>query len=169
MIYFCDFPRVATTPIYFTIANIRIRSRVHDNTLNFYRLDQQLTNYYDLDNFVYGHLMFMYKSYGDRGGDKKNKFSPREGRIEYHWGKENIFARRQAITLYDLDMRFEMKKGNEGEQYISYDSNFMLGIMENLRNSTWSTYSSIGVVDREMNNLVTDNVVGNGKNESMLE
>ena len=38
-------------------------------------------NYYNLDNFLCGCLMFMYMSYGDMGGDNKIKFFSGEGII----------------------------------------------------------------------------------------
>ena len=62
-----------------------------------------------------------------------------------------------------------MKKGDEGEQNISCDSKFMLGMMDKLGNSTRSTYRSIGVVDEEIIYLVVDNAGGHGANEAVLE
>ena len=62
----------------------------------------------------------------------------------------------------------ETRKGDEGEQDISCDSKFMLGIMDKLGNSYRSTYRSIGVVDEEIIYLVMDNVGGHGTNEAVL-
>ena len=59
-----------------------------------------------------------------------------------------------ALTLADLDLRLEKKKGDEGEHDISFDTNFMLGIMDKLGNSTRSTYRSILVVEEEIIYLV---------------
>ena len=63
----------------------------------------------------------------------------------------------------------EMIKGDKGDQDISFDSNFKLGIMDELRNSTRSTYRSIGLVDKDIIYLVMDNAGGHGENEAMLE
>ena len=52
------------------------------------------------------------------------------------------------LTLYVLDHQVEIKKGGEGYQDISYYSKFMLGMMDELGNSTQRTYRSIGVVDK---------------------
>ena len=43
----------------------------------------------------------------------------------------------------------ETIKGDEGEQDISCDSKFMIGIIDELGNSTRSTYRSIGIVDKD--------------------
>ena len=45
----------------------------------------------------------------------------------------------------------------------------MLGIMDELGNSTRRTYRSIGVVDEEIIYLVMDNAGGHGKIEAILE
>ena len=45
----------------------------------------------------------------------------------------------------------------------------MLGIMDQLRNSTRSTYRSIGVVDEENIYLGMDSAGGHGTNEAVLE
>ena len=71
--------------------------------------------------------------------------------------------------MSDLELRAEMKKGDKGEQEISCDSKFMLGMMDKLGNSTRRTYYSIGVVDKEIIYLVMDNAGGHGKDESVLE
>ena len=75
-------------------------------------------------------------------------------RSDYHWVKENILTRRWALTLDDLDIRVETKKGDEDEQDISFNTKFMLGIMDKLGNSTRSTYHSIRVVEEEIIYLV---------------
>ena len=49
-----------------------------------------------------------------------------------------------------LDILVKMRKGDKGEQDISCDSNFILGIMNELGNSTRSTYRSIVLVDKEI-------------------
>ena len=54
----------------------------------------------------------------------------------------------------DLDLRVETKKGDEGEQEISFDTKFMLGIMDKLGNSNRSTYRGIRVVEEEIIYLV---------------
>ena len=64
--------------------------------------------------------------------------------------------------MSDLEPRMEMIKGDKGEQDISFDSNFKLGIMDELRNSTRSTYRSIGLVDKDIIYLVMDNAGGHG-------
>ena len=58
------------------------------------------------------------------------------------------------LTLDDLDLRLEKKKGDEGKHDISFDTNFMLGIMDKLGNSTRSNYRSIMVVEEEIIYLV---------------
>ena len=45
----------------------------------------------------------------------------------------------------------------------------MLGMMDELGNSTQSTYRSIGLVDKENIYLVIDSMIGNGENEAVLE
>ena len=54
----------------------------------------------------------------------------------------------------DLDLRVETKKDDEGEQEISFDTKFMLGIMDKLENSNRRTYRSIRVVEDEFIYLV---------------
>ena len=80
--------------------------------------------------------MFTYESYRERGGDKKGNFLPEDSKIEDYWVKENILARRGALTLSDLFLRVEMINVEESEQDISCDSKFMLGIIDDLENST---------------------------------
>ena len=60
------------------------RERIHDSTLTFSGLYEQLANYYNLDKVVSGRITFTYASYGKRGGDKKNKFFSGDVRIEDH-------------------------------------------------------------------------------------
>ena len=45
----------------------------------------------------------------------------------------------------------------------------MLVIMDELGNSTQSTYRTIGVVDKEIIYMVIDNMIGHGTNEAGLE
>ena len=45
----------------------------------------------------------------------------------------------------------------------------MLGIMDELGNSTQSTYRTIGVVDKEIIYMVIDDMIGHGTNEAGLE
>ena len=111
----------------------------------------------------------MYVSHGVRGGDKKSKFLSGDGRIEDHWFKENIPSRRRALTLSDLKLQAEMRKGDKVEQDISCDSKSMLGIMDKLGNSNRSTYRSIGVTYEEIIYLVMDNAGGDGINEAVIE
>ena len=56
--------------------------------------------------------MFVYDSYRDRGCENKGKFFSRDGRIEDHWVKDNIFARIHPPTLAELDMQVNMQKGD---------------------------------------------------------
>ena len=65
-------------------------------------------------------------------------------------------------------MQVEMRKGDDGDQYISCDYKFMLGIMDELVNSTQSTYRIIGLVDEEIIYLVVDNAGGYGENRAVL-
>ena len=111
-----------------------------------------------------GRITLTYMDYIERGGDKKSKFFSGDGRIEDHWVKWNRLSRRWALTLSDLDLRVEIKKGDEGEQEISCDSKFMLGIMDELGNSNRSNYHSIRVVYEYIIYLVMDNTGGHGKN-----
>ena len=145
------------------------RERVNDSTLNFNEVYKNMDNYYNLESFVSGCLMFTWVSYGERGSEKEIKFVPGYGIIEDHWVNENIFARRRPLKLSDLDLQVEMQKGDEGEQDVSCNWNFMLGFMEEIWNDTRSTQHSIGVVEEEIIYLVTDNTVGHGKNEAVLE
>ena len=107
-----------------------------------------MANHYGFEFFVSGHLIFTYESYVERGGDEKIKFLSWDGIIEDHWIKGNRLLRRREITLDDLDLWVEIKKCDEGEQDISCGSKFMLGIMDELGNSTQSTYRSIRVVEK---------------------
>ena len=66
--------------------------------------------------------------------------------------------------MSDLELQVEMINGDKGENYISCYPKFMLGMMDELWNSTQSTYRSIGVVDKEVIYLVVDNVGGHGTN-----
>ena len=145
------------------------KERVHDNTLNFSGISHHLDKYYHLYNFVSGRIIFMDKSYGERGGDKKSNFFSGDSRIRDHWVKENRFKMRLELTLVDLDMQVKMKKGDEGEKDISCDSKFMLGIMDELGNATRNTYHSIRVADEEIIYLVMDNEGGHETNEAILE
>ena len=52
----------------------QLKEIIHDNTLTFSRLAEQLANDYDLDDFVSVSLTFTYASYGERGSDKKSIF-----------------------------------------------------------------------------------------------
>ena len=103
------------------------------------------------------------------GGDKKSKLLSGDVKIEDHWVKENRLARRQELTLSDLELQVVTIKGDKGYQDISCDSKFMLGIMDKLGNSTQITYRSIGVFDEEIIYLVTDNTGGHGTNEAVLD
>ena len=47
------------------------RGIVNDNTLACYDISEQLSNHYNLDNFVSICIMFTCDSYGERGGEKK--------------------------------------------------------------------------------------------------
>ena len=58
----------------------------------------------------------------------------------------------------------DMQKLDEGEQDVSYDSNFILGVMDDIGNDTCSSYHRIGVVDKEVIYMVKDNVVGHETN-----
>ena len=80
------------------------RERVHDNTLNSFGIYEHLDNCYDLDDSVSNYLTFTYDSHGERGGYKKSKILPGDGRIEDHWVKENRLSRRRALTLSDLEL-----------------------------------------------------------------
>ena len=71
--------------------------------------------------------------------------------------------------MSDLELRVGMINGYKGDQEISCDSKFMLGIMDKLGNSYGSTYRSIGVVDKEIIYLVMNKVGGHGTNEAVLE
>ena len=62
-----------------------------------------------------------------------------------------------------------MKKGDEDDQDVSSNSKFMLGIMDDIGNSTQSTYYSIEVVYEKIIYMMMDNMWGNRKNESRLE
>ena len=64
--------------------------------------------------------------------------------------------------MAELDLKLEMQKGYYYEQDISCDSKFMLGIMDDLGNSTQITYHNIGVVDEEIIYMVVDNTGVNG-------
>ena len=139
------------------------------HTLNFSEISKQMANHYGFEFFVSGHLIFTYESYVERGGDEKIKFLSWDGIIEDHWIKGNRLLRRREITLDDLDLWVEIKKCDEGEQDISCGSKFMLGIMDELGNSTQSTYRSIRVVEKEIIYLVMDNTGGNRENKTMLE
>ena len=55
---------------------------VHDNIITFSGIAQQLDNYYNMDDFLYGCLIFIYNSDGERDGDKKEIFF----RIRHNWG-----------------------------------------------------------------------------------
>ena len=109
-------------------------------------------------------LSFTYSSYVERGSDNKSKFFSGDGRIEYHWVKKNRLARSQALALSELKLQAEMKKGNKGDQDISFDFKFILGMMDKLGNSTQSSYCSIRVVSEEIIYLVMDNAVVHGEN-----
>ena len=85
------------------------RVRVHDNTLTFSGLYQQMAGYYELDYFMSICIMFTYKSYRDRVIDKKSNLLSGEGIIQDHWIQENRIARRQAITLSELELRLNSK------------------------------------------------------------
>ena len=62
----------------------------------------------------------------------------------------------------------EIIKGEDVEKDISFYSNFMLGMMGKIGNSTQSTYRSIGVVSEDIIFIVMDNAGGHGTNKSML-
>ena len=93
-----------------------LREILHNQTLTFYEISQQLANYYDLDNFVFDSINFMYEGYGERGGDKKSKILSEDGRIEDHWFKDNRIARGREINFSDLELQAEIKEGGEGDQ-----------------------------------------------------
>ena len=120
-----------------------------------------MDNYYELYDLVSDRLMFTYESYGEICDDNKSKFLSGYEIIENHWIKENLIESRIPLALADLETRTEIKNGDEGEQYVSYDYQFMLGIMGDIGNSTQSTYFSIGVVNEDIIDLVMDNAGGN--------
>ena len=105
---------------------------MHDITLTFYGLYQHLANHYGLDNFVSGRPNFMYASYGERSSDKKSKFLSGNGKIEYHWVRENILEREQALNFSDLDLQVENIKVGKGDQDISCGYKFMCGMKDEL-------------------------------------
>ena len=80
------------------------REIIHNNTLTFYGLAEQLDNYCNLDDFVSDCLTFTYVSYVERGGDNKIKFLSGDGRIEDHWVKGNIPTSRRELNLSDLEL-----------------------------------------------------------------
>ena len=86
-----------------------MRERLHDNTLTFSGISEQLANYY---NLLSGRIFFTYESYGERGSDTKSKFFSGDGKIEDHWVKDNILKRIRALTLSNLDLQLEMIKGD---------------------------------------------------------
>ena len=49
--------------------------------------------------------------------------------------------------MADLDLQVGTKKSDKGDQDISFDTKFMLGIMDKLGNSNRSTYRSTSVVE----------------------
>ena len=63
--------------------------------------------------------------------------------------------------MAELDLKLEMQKGDYYEHDISCDSKFMLGIMDDLGNSTQITYQNIGVVYEEIIFIVVVNNVVN--------
>ena len=69
----------------------------------------------------------------------------------------------------DLEPRVEIQKVDEVEKDVSCDSNFILGIMDELGNATQTTYHSIGVAEEEIFYLAMDNAGDHGINEYMLE
>ena len=69
----------------------------------------------------------------------------------------------------DLYLQVDMQKGDDGEQEILCDSKFMIGVMDELGNSTRTTYRGIGVFGEDNIDPVMGNVVGHDKNEDMLE
>ena len=79
-----------------------------------------------------GYLIFTYASYGEKSSDKKSSFLSGDGRIEDPWVKENNITMRWALTLDDLELQVEIKKGDEGKQDISCYSKFILGMMYKL-------------------------------------
>ena len=60
------------------------RERVHENTHTFSGISEQLSNYYDLDDFVSGRIMFTYDSHGERDSERNSKFFSGDVIIEYH-------------------------------------------------------------------------------------
>ena len=64
--------------------------------------------------------------------------------------------------MSDLELQAEMRKCDEVEQDISCDFKFMLGMIDDIGNSTQGTYRSIGVADEEIIYLVMDNAGGHG-------
>ena len=59
-------------------------------------------------------------------------------------------------------MWVEIQNGDEGCQDVSFDSKFMLVVLDNLDNSTHGTYFSIGVANNYIIYLVLDNMGGQG-------
>ena len=62
-----------------------------------------------------------------------------------------------------------MKNGDEGEQDVSYDSKFILGVKDEIGNYALITYCSIRVVNEEIIYPVMYNMGVNGKNEALLD
>ena len=50
----------------------------------------------------------------------------------------------------NLALKMNTQEGDEGDQDISYDYNFTLGVMDKLGNSICSTYHIIGVFNKEI-------------------
>ena len=94
----------------------RWKKKVHEKTLNVYGIYQNLAGYYHLYNLVSYCLIIMYKSCGERGGNKKSKILLGDGRIEDHWFNMNRLTNRRSLTFNDLDLGLEMKMGDEGKQ-----------------------------------------------------
>ena len=91
-----------------------------------------------------------------------------DGRIEYHWFKDNLIAIKWPLVLDDLEMQGGMQSVDQGDQDFSCDSKFIIGIIYDIVNSTRSNFCSIKVVNKESIYLAMYNAVGYSKNESVL-
>ena len=63
----------------------------------------------------------------------------------------------------------DIQNYDEGDQDVSCDSKFMIGVMDELGNATRITYHSIWVFDKDIIYQLMDNAGGHGKNESVSE
>ena len=86
---------------------------------------EELKTYYDLDEYVSDRLVMGYATY-TRGGNKMWKFLDSDDLIDEMGMRTNEEGTQVAVTIDDVELFVQQEAGDEVEEDITCDSNFMM-------------------------------------------